>query len=84
MLVVQSKTSGTGGQIHPAVLYRWKTESSCSRQGLLHSRVFPGLPRPVEPLLACDMAEVLDAWTEDEPLNEKPPETNVENEVPFA
>ena len=36
-------------------------------QSLLHSRVFPGLRLPVEPLLACDTARVLAACTENKP-----------------
>ena len=32
--------------------------------GLLHSRVFPGLRLPLEPLLAGDTAKVLNALTE--------------------
>jgi hypothetical protein len=35
-------------------------------QGLLHSRVFPGLRLPVEPLRACDLAKVLAALAEPE------------------
>ena len=46
-------------------------------QGVLHSRVFPGLRMPVAPLLASDTAKVLDALTGHEPLNRKPPETSV-------
>ena len=49
-------------------------------QGLLHSRVFPGLQLPVAPLLAGDTAKVLAALTEPEPLNTKPPETSVKSE----
>lgn len=33
-------------------------------EGVLHSRVFPGLRLPVAPLLACDTARVLEALTE--------------------
>ena len=36
-------------------------------QGVLHSRVFPGLRLPVEPPLACDTARVLAACTENKP-----------------
>ena len=43
-------------------------------QGVLHSRVFPGLRLPVAPLLAGDTAKVLEALTGHEPLNSKPPE----------
>ena len=49
-------------------------------QGLLHSRVFPGLRLPVAPLLAGDTAKVLAALTGHEPLNRKPPETSVNSE----
>jgi hypothetical protein len=42
-------------------------------QGVLHSRVFPGLQQPVAPLLAGDTAKVLAALTGHEPLNGKPP-----------
>jgi hypothetical protein len=45
-------------------------------QGVLHSRVFPGLRLPVAPLLAGDTAKVLAPLTGPEPLNPKPPETN--------
>ncbi len=53
---------------------------SADAQGLLHSRVFPGLRLPVEPLLAGDTAKVLAALTEAELLNTKPPETSVKSE----
>jgi hypothetical protein len=33
-------------------------------QGVLHSRVFPGLRLPVAPVLACDTAKVLAALTD--------------------
>ena len=33
-------------------------------QGVLHSRIFPGLRLPVAPLLAGDTAKVLDALTQ--------------------
>ena len=49
-------------------------------QGVLHSRVFPGLRLPVAPLLAGDTAKVLAALTGPEPLNSKPPETSVNSE----
>jgi hypothetical protein len=49
-------------------------------QGVLHSRVFPGLQLPVAPLLAGDTAKVLAALTEPEPLNTKPPETSTKSE----
>jgi Uma2 family endonuclease len=49
-------------------------------QGVLHSRVFPGLRLPVAPLLAGDTAKVLAALTGHEPLNKKPPETSVKRE----
>src|ERR1035437_8814645 len=49
-------------------------------QGVLHSRVFPGLRLPVAPLLAGDTAKVLAALTGHEPLNKKPPETSVNSE----
>jgi hypothetical protein len=38
-------------------------------QGVLHSRVFPGLQLPVAPLLAGDTAKVLVTLTGPEPLN---------------
>jgi hypothetical protein len=49
-------------------------------EGVLHSRVFPGLRLPVAPLLACDTAKVLEALTGHEPLKRKPPETSVKSE----
>ena len=49
-------------------------------QGVLHSRVFPGLQLPVAPLLAGDTAKVLAALAGPEPLNTKPPETSVKSE----
>jgi hypothetical protein len=49
-------------------------------QGVLHSRVFPGLQLPVAPLLAGDTAKVLAALTGHEPLNGKPPETSVKSQ----
>ena len=49
-------------------------------QGVLHSRVFPGLRLPVAPLLAGDAAKVLAALTEPDPLSTKPPETSVNSE----
>ena len=49
-------------------------------QGVLHSRVFPGLQLPVAPLLAGDTAKVLATLTGPEPLNTKPPETSVKSE----
>ena len=48
-------------------------------QGMLHSRVFPGLRLPVAPLLAGDTAKVLAALTEHEPLNREPPETSAKS-----
>ena len=51
-------------------------------QGVLHSRVFPGLRLPVAQLLAGDTAKVLAALTGHEPLNGKPPETSVNSEQP--
>ena len=38
-------------------------------QGVLHSRVFPGLRLPVAPPLVSDTAKVLAALTGHEPLN---------------
>ncbi len=49
-------------------------------QGVLHSRVFPGLQPPVAPLLAGDTATVLATLTAPEPLNTKPPKTSVKSE----
>ena len=49
-------------------------------QGVLHSRVFPGLRLPVSPLLASDTAKVMVALAGHEPLNRKPPETSVNSE----
>ena len=49
-------------------------------QGVLHSRIFPGLRLPIAPLLAGDTAKVLTALTGHEPLNRKPPETSVNSE----
>ena len=49
-------------------------------QGLLHSRVFPGLQLPVAPLLAGDSAKVLATLTGPEPLSTKPAETSVNSE----
>ena len=49
-------------------------------QGVLHSRIFPGLRLPVAPLLAGDTAKVLAALTGPEPLSTKPPETSVNSE----
>ena len=49
-------------------------------QGVLHSRVFPGLQLPVAPLLAGDTAKVLAELTGHEPLNGKPPENCVKSE----
>ena len=50
-------------------------------QGVLHSRIFPGLQLPVAPLLAGDTAKVLATLTGPEPLNTKPPETSVNLET---
>jgi hypothetical protein len=49
-------------------------------QGVLHSRVFPGLQLPVAPLLAGDTAKVLAALTGHEPLNGKPPEASFKSQ----
>ena len=49
-------------------------------QGVLASRVFPGLRLPVAPLLAGDTAKVLAALTGPEPLSTKPQETSVKSE----
>ena len=49
-------------------------------QGVLHSRIFPGLRLPVAPLLAGDTAKVLAALAGHEPLNRKPPETSINSE----
>ena len=49
-------------------------------QGVLHSRVFPGLQLPFASLMAGDTAKVLAALTGPEPLNTKPPETSVKSE----
>ena len=49
-------------------------------QGVLHSRIFPGLQLPVAPLLAGDTAKVLATLTGPEPLNTKPPETSVKSD----
>jgi hypothetical protein len=46
-------------------------------QGVLHSRIFPGLQLPVAPLLAGDIAKVLATLTAPEPLNTEPPDTSV-------
>ena len=71
---------------------RWKAGSSCTleddayrpqlpdAQGVLHSRVFPGLQLPVAPLLAGDTAKVLATLTGSEPLNTNPPETSIKSE----
>ena len=40
-------------------------------QGVLHSRIFPGLQLPVAPLLAGDTAKVLAALKGHEPLNRR-------------
>jgi len=48
--------------------------------GLLHSRVFPGLRLPVAPLLAGDAAKVLEALTGHEPMGKTPPETRFKSE----
>jgi len=48
-------------------------------QGMLDSRVFPGLRLPVAGLLAYDTAEVLAALAEHEPRNGNPPETSVKS-----
>ena len=50
-------------------------------QGVLHSRVFPGLQLPVAPLLAGDTATVLARLTGPEPLNTKPRETSVKSDT---
>ncbi len=41
-------------------------------QGMVHSRVFPGLRLPVAPLLAGDTAKILAALTGHELLNKQP------------
>jgi hypothetical protein len=46
--------------------------------GLLYSRVFPGLRLPVAPLLAGDTAKVLAA------LSHEAPETSVKSEASFT
>jgi hypothetical protein len=46
--------------------------------GLLHSRVFPGLRLPAAPLLAGDTAKFLAALSGQEPT-----ETSVKSEAPF-
>jgi hypothetical protein len=50
-------------------------------QGVLRSRVFPGLRLPVAPLLAGDTAKVLAALTGHELLSTKPPETSVKSDT---
>jgi len=50
-------------------------------QGVLHSRVFPGLQLPVAPLLDGDTATVLATLTRPEPLSTKPPETSNKSAV---
>jgi hypothetical protein len=50
-------------------------------QGVLHSRVFPGLQLPVAPLLAGDTAKVLAALTGPQPPNTKTPKTSVSSEA---
>jgi len=49
-------------------------------QGVLHSRVFPGLRLPVAPLLAGDTAKVLDALTQNEMPMGKQSENSVNSE----
>ena len=49
-------------------------------QGVLHSRVFPGLQLPVAPVLAGDTAKVLAALMGHESLNRKPPATSGNSE----
>jgi len=46
-------------------------------QGVLPSRGFPGLRRPIAPLLAGDTAQVRAALTGPESLSTKPPKTSV-------
>ena len=53
-------------------------------QGLLHSRVFPGLRLPVAPLLAGDTAKVLAALAQNEMPMGKQSENSVVNEDPFT
>ena len=53
-------------------------------QGLLHSRVFPGLQLPVAPLLAGDTAKVLAALAQNEMPMGKQSENSVVNEDPFT
>ena len=51
-------------------------------QGVLHSRVFPGLRLPVAPLLAGDTAKVLAALTQNEVPMGKQSENSVNSEQP--
>ena len=51
-------------------------------QGLLHSRVFPGLRLPVASLLAGDTAKVLAALTQNEVPMGKQSEKSVNSEQP--
>ena len=53
-------------------------------QGVLHSRVFPGLRLPAAPLLAGDTAKVLAAVTQDEMPMGKQSENSVVKEDPFT
>ena len=53
-------------------------------QGVLHSRIFPGLRLPVAPLLAGDTAKVLAALTQNEVPTGKPSENSVVKEDPFT
>ena len=49
-------------------------------QGVLHSRVFPGLQLPVASRLAGDTANDLAALMGPEPLHPQPPQTSVNSE----
>ena len=53
-------------------------------QGMLHSRVFPGLRLPVAPLLAGDTAKVLAALAQNEVLTGKQSESSIVKEDPFT
>jgi Uma2 family endonuclease len=53
-------------------------------QGVLHSRVFPGLRLPVAPMLAGDTAKFLAALAQNEMPMGKQSENSVVNEDPFT
>jgi hypothetical protein len=53
-------------------------------QGVLHSRIFPGLRLPVAPLLAGDTAKVLAALTQNEMPMGKQSENIVVQADPFT